>query len=252
MQRPASLVPSADAPAGQGGTATAYQAIRNAIVEGRIRPGERLIEQHLATELSLSRTPVREAVRMLVADGLAVSQRHRGAVVRVMSRADVLDLYELRARLESYGAERAAARHTADDLAAIDGGIVAIDLALARDDVDDLERTRLINVANRQVHGAISQAARHERLVHLLASTVDAPLVFESFRSFSRTQLERSNQFHRMMRDAIVRGEPGRAAALMNEHIMQGRDQVLSGMSGHAQAPGSERLLRASDASLGP
>jgi DNA-binding GntR family transcriptional regulator len=213
------------------GPVLAYSSIRAWIVEGRLRPGERLIEARIAAELNLSRTPVREAVRMLAADGLVVTERNRGAVVRTLGRQDVLDLYELRARLESYAAELAASRATPEDITAIDDGIRDFAKAIRRKDLDHLERTRLIGEANRRVHASIIAASRHNRLAHLLSSAVDAPLVFEALREFTNRELERSNLFHQLIRDTIAKGEPMRAGQLMHEHIMLGRDQILSTMS---------------------
>src|SRR5437879_5999382 len=109
------------------GTAHAYAQVRAAIVENRYPPGHRLIEQRIAEELGLSRTPVREALRMLQAEGLVVSERNRGAMVRPLSETEVVDLYGLRIRLESYAVEVASERATASEL----GGLVhgADDLA---------------------------------------------------------------------------------------------------------------------------
>jgi DNA-binding GntR family transcriptional regulator len=204
--------------------------LRKAIIEGEFRPGERIIEQRVAADLGLSRTPVREAVRMLAADGLVIATRHRGAIVRPLERADVLDLYELRGRLESYAAELASGRAQAADLAEIDAGICDFSAAMGRKDLGILDRTRLFNQANRRVHTAIIEASGHARLGHILASTIDAPLVFEAFREFSQAELERSNSFHQMIRDRIAAGEPTRAAALMYEHIMEGRDRILASL----------------------
>jgi DNA-binding GntR family transcriptional regulator len=117
------LTVAASAP-GQVGSEVAYAALRTAIIEGEFRPGERIIEQRLAANLGLSRTPVREAVRMLAADGLVIATRHRGAIVRPLERADVLDLYELRARLESYAAELASSRAQVADLAEMNLNLV--------------------------------------------------------------------------------------------------------------------------------
>jgi DNA-binding GntR family transcriptional regulator len=212
---------------GRVGSELAYEALRALIVEGRLGPGERIIEQRIAADLNISRTPVREAVRMLAAEGLIVATRHRGAMVRTLDRSDVLDLYELRAKLESYAAELAASRASALDVAEIDAGIADFDAAVKRKDLSDLDRTRLLSEANKRVHGAITDASGHSRLGHILTSIVDAPLVFDALRQFNRTERERSNLFHRYIRDRIAEGESERAAALMYEHIMEGRDRIL-------------------------
>ncbi|WP_170231214.1 GntR family transcriptional regulator [Pseudonocardia kunmingensis] len=217
-------------PSPEGGPAHAYATVRAWIVEGRMRPGEHLVEQRIAEQLGLSRTPVREAVRMLAAEGLVVSERHRGAVVRTLDRDAVVDLYELRSRLEAYAAELAAQRRTEADIVELDGGIAEFAAALDAPDEDPLARTRRISAANRRVHDAVVRAGGHERLQHMLARAVDAPLVFDAFRHFDEAQLRRSHQFHTMIRNAIAAGEASRAAGLMREHILQGRDQVLLGL----------------------
>jgi DNA-binding GntR family transcriptional regulator len=206
-----------------------YEQIVQRIIEGVYRPGERLVEQRIAEELAVSRTPVREALVRLEGAGLVVNERNKGAIVRTLTLEDIIDLYELRATLESLGAERAAARADAMDLARMDEAIVAFDLVLSGSGPMTIDAIRELNAANRAFHEAILTAARHPLLVQLLAVTVDAPLVFQAFRRFDRSQSERSNLFHRLMRDAIARQEGRRAARLMTEHIAQGRDILLTG-----------------------
>jgi DNA-binding GntR family transcriptional regulator len=213
------------------GTTHAYEQVRAAIVENRYRPGQRLIEQRIAAELGLSRTPVREALRILEAEGLVISERNRGAIVRPLSPTEVVDLYGLRIRLESYAAQLAAERITDDELrelmeAADEFGAIRHEV-----DVTTLEGVRRLNEANRRFHDRILAAARHDRLATMLARTVDIPLVFQAFRSFGPVEIERSDTFHHLIVDAIARRDGGRAAALMAEHIAQGRDAVLDALA---------------------
>jgi DNA-binding GntR family transcriptional regulator len=213
------------------GTTHAYEQLRAAIVENRYRPGQRLIEQRIAAELGLSRTPVREALRILQAEGLVVSERNRGAIVRPLSPTEVVDLYGLRIRLESYAAELAAERITEQEL----GELVeaADELGAERHgvDVSTIEGVRRLNEANRRLHDRILAAARHDRLATMLARTVDIPLVFQAFRSFGPAEIERSDVFHHLIVEAIGRRDGARAAGLMAEHIAQGRDAVLDALA---------------------
>jgi DNA-binding GntR family transcriptional regulator len=87
---------------------------------------------------------------------------------------------------------------------------------------------RQITAANGRFHQAIVAASAHRRLSALLVHAVDMPLVYQVFRHQTRAQSERSNLFHRMLRDAIAAREAQRAGALMVEHIMQGRDALLA------------------------
>lgn len=215
-----------------GSARRAYELIRAAIVEGRYRAGQRLIEQRIGEEFSLSRTPVREALRMLEAEGLVQSQRNRGAVVRPLSAKDVVDLYQLRARLESLAAERAAERVAPESVEELDRAIDEFDQAIIGD--VDIPGVRRLNQANARFHGTILEMADHARLSALLSRTVDVPLVFQAFRVFNTQERVRSNMFHRLIRNAIVAGDGQRAGALMSEHILMGRDSLLAAM---AEAP---------------
>lgn len=216
----------------RGSTREAYELIRQAIVEGRYAPGQRLVEQRIADDLNLSsRTPAREALRMLESDGLVLTEPNRGAVVRSMTVDEIDDFYELRARLEGYAAELAAQRATPDQLDRLGEAIQQFEAAIARAATGAIDGIRRVNEANRAFHDTIIAAAGHERLTQLRIRTVDLPLVFEAFRRFQRPELERSNTFHRLIHDAIVSREPARAGRLMAEHIMQGRDVLKSDLA---------------------
>lgn len=206
----------------------AYTKVRAAIVENRYPPGHRLIEQRIAEELGLSRTPVREALRMLQAEGLVVSERNRGAMVRPLSETEIVDLYGLRIRLESYAVEVATERATETELGDLVEAADAFHAVRAAGDV------ALLHEANRRFHDGILSAGRHHRLAAMLTRTVDIPLVFRAFQSFGPAELERSDVFHHLIVEAMCRRDGARASALMGEHIAQGRDAVLDAMVGSA------------------
>ena len=217
---------------------TAYAAIRQAIVEGRYRPGQRLVEQRVGEEFALSRTPVREALKLLHAEGLVLTEPNKGAVVRPLTLTDVEDIYELRAELESYAARRAAARITPDEVAEIDAAIDAFDAAVDGAAAGDLAAVQAVHAANATIHATLVGAARHDRLAQMLGRTVDVPLVFQAFRRFSHDELVRSNLFHRLLRHAVATGDADRAGRLMTEHVQQGRDVLLATMAEVASTDG--------------
>ena len=213
------------------GAAHAYAQVRAAIVENRYPPGQRLVEQRIAEELGLSRTPIREALRLLEAEGLVVSERNRGAMVRPLSPTEVVDLYGLRIRLESYAVEVATERATEAELGDLVAAADAFGEVRRTFDVDSVEGVRELHEANRRFHDGILAAARHHRLAVMLARTVDIPLVFQAFRTFGAAEIERSDTFHHLIVEAMCRRDAGRASALMTEHIAQGRDAVLDAMA---------------------
>jgi DNA-binding GntR family transcriptional regulator len=213
------------------GAAHAYAQVRAAIVENRYPPGHRLIEQRIAEELGLSRTPVREALRMLEAEGLVVSERNRGAMVRPLSQTEVVDLYGLRIRLESYAVEVATERITEQELGALVDAADEFGGVRLSVDGDSVEGVRMLHDANRRFHDGILSAARHHRLATMMARTVDIPLVFQAFRTFGPAEIERSDTFHHLIVEAMCRRDARRGAALMAEHIAQGRDAVLDALA---------------------
>lgn len=210
-------------------TADVYARIRRGIVEGRYAPGTRLVEQRLAEELAVSRTPVREAVRRLESEGLVIVERNRGAQVRPLSEPEISDLYEVRARLEAYAAELAAERATAAQVLMIQGAARAFTSCVAAASVEDrgLSTVRAFDEANARFHDALHEASHHGRIQHLIAGAVDAPLVFQAFRRFEPAELERSALFHEMIAEAVAAGSGDRAGRLMTEHVLQGRDVLL-------------------------
>lgn len=99
---------------------SAYDQLLSSIREGVFRPGDRLREEDVADRLSLSRTPVREALRRLEADGIVEHRPRQGAMVRQLSHAEVVELYEMRVVLERTAAEMAAKHGTDAEFDALD------------------------------------------------------------------------------------------------------------------------------------
>lgn len=208
-----------------------YQGIRRGVIEGQFPPGVRLVEQRLAETFDCSRTPVREAVRRLEAEGLVVVERNRGAQVRPLTETEIADLYGVRARLEAYAAGLAAVRHDQADLLAMHDAVGRFERAADAPDRTSVGVVRELEVANGAFHGALLTMSGHSRIAALVAAAVDAPLVFQALQRFAPEELQRSVDFHRFIADAIVAREAARAERLMEEHVLQGRDALLQRLS---------------------
>jgi DNA-binding GntR family transcriptional regulator len=209
------------------GRLRAYEQIRRAIVEGRYQAGQRLVEKNLGEEFEVSRTPVREALRMLESDGLVVSLPNKGSIVRPLSAQDIYDIYDLRVRLESLAAERAARDPQPDQLAILEAANKDFAALLPSFNGDDLDAVRRIEAVNRRFHQGFIEMADSWRLTQLLARTVDAVLVFQNFQSYEPAELERSLLFHQLIAHAIAIRSPERAGRLIAEHILLGRDILV-------------------------
>jgi DNA-binding GntR family transcriptional regulator len=202
------------------------ERIRGLILTGEYGPEERLIEEQLAQRLGVSRTPVRQALTMLEAEGLVEIAPNRGATVCSFSIEDVWDIYDLRAVLEGHAARRATGR--------IEGGELERMRKLAREMEglagrfdDHEEEIRVLVALNQEFHGTIVEASRNRRLQRLINRTVEIPLMFKAFFWYTPHERAISNQFHRRILEALEKGDADRAEIIMREHVYEGRNFVI-------------------------
>lgn len=198
----------------------AYESIRNLILDGSYRPGEKLSEEELAARLGVSRTPVREAVRRLHAEGLVEWAANRGATVPEWSERDLEEIFELRALLESYGAELAATRITPEEIARLRELSAEMERHAASGDPGRADR---IAVCNAEFHDIVLRAGRNHRLSALLGAVVQTPLVYRTFRRYDEAALSRSMAHHRELVDAFESGDRAWAGSVMRAHILAAR-----------------------------
>ncbi|WP_251151632.1 GntR family transcriptional regulator [Cellulosimicrobium sp. Marseille-Q4280] len=141
------------------------QVLRDQIVDGARAPGSRLVERDLAAELGVSRVPVREALRVLVAEGLVTPRPRSWAVVRTFTADDVEHLLEVRSALEQLAARRAAERHDPAALTTLDGALDRQAGAASRGDATAARR------AAADFHEALLAAAGNPMLDEITAVT---------------------------------------------------------------------------------
>lgn len=209
------------APLSRTASAAAADLIREAIIEGRVVPGQRLKEEELAQELGISRTPIREALHLLQTEGLVEAAPNRGATVRTYERADLEDMYELRALLEGQAAARAAGRVTGDDLDELRSSCDRFERLLDGSDLPALVKE------NSRFHGTILGAAGSERLSGMVRQVVAMPLVYKSYIRYSPAQVAVSFHYHRQLTHALERRDAQRAELIMREHVYEARDVLV-------------------------
>jgi len=204
--------------------------LRRSILEGEYGPDERLVEGQLAGKLGVSRTPIRQALTMLEAEGLVEIAPNKGAVVCSFSVEDVWDIYDLRAVLEGHAARRAATRIAAEELVRL--GALAREMeGLARGRTQDHEEEiRRLVALNNEFHGIIIEASRNRRLLRLVRRTVEVPLVFKAFFWYGQRERDISNHYHRQILGALESGDGERAEIIMREHVYEGRDFVIGAL----------------------
>ncbi|MFH8898896.1 GntR family transcriptional regulator [Streptomyces coeruleorubidus] len=183
--------------------------LRQEIIAGSLRPGDRLVERELAERFGVSRVPVREAIRALVAEGFVHFETPRRTVVRRLTPNDVKELFELREALEVYAAGLAASRATPQDLAEVQE---LLDRAAAATEAGDAE---LITDLNSRLHDRIVAMAGNSLLTEAL-EPVAGRLRWMTRRNEEWPQLLVE---HRELYEAIASGDPERARTHALTHV---------------------------------
>ncbi|MFC6879369.1 MULTISPECIES: GntR family transcriptional regulator [Actinomadura] len=200
----------------------AYTELRRMILSGTVTAGSRLGEAELAGTLGLSRTPVREALQRLDADGLVEVLPHRGARVVRWTAEDLVEIFELRGLMEPYAAARAARRGVpAEALEELSACCAAMETAAAKGDFQTVAEL------NDRFHGKVIELSGNRRLPALLTSVVHAPLVLGTFRRYDEAALARSMNHHRELVAALAASDPAWAEAVMRAHIRAAADHLV-------------------------
>jgi DNA-binding GntR family transcriptional regulator len=208
-------------------TEKAYSSLLARIQQGELAAGDFLVEAELARGLGVSRTPVREAIRRLAAEGLVLTEGHRRAVVRGFDEDTVAELYELRARLEGYAARRAATRIRPDELAELRELAAAMEACTGNGDrgaPDAAGASRFADL-NDRFHQVILDAARAPHLAGALRPLLQIQLLLlQRYRHRIAEHLERSCWHHRELLRALSLGDPELAEQQMRLHMLSARD----------------------------
>lgn len=192
----------------------AYGALLMEIREGRLSPGDRLRETDLAARFGVSRTPVREAIRQLEADGLVTHLARVGATVRKLDYSEVMELYEMRSVLECTAA-RMAARVASD--------VEISELKAISDDIANSGSGDEASRLNRQFHSALLEAAKNRFLIKSMLALQKTMLIL------GRTTLADEDRYksalleHKDILDALEARDGDAAERAMRAHIAAGQ-----------------------------
>jgi DNA-binding GntR family transcriptional regulator len=224
-------------PVGPPGFATksdlAYTRVRELIGTGDLAPGAVLPQAALARTIGISTTPLREALRRLMQEGLVDLDAHRNARVRPLDAAEARDLLELRQTLDPLAASLAAQRRTDADLADVRAALDGLEALSSRPSTAQLE-------SHQRFHAAIHHAAHNA----LLTQTLDGLwLKTDRYRRHGleagRTNEERDARAteHRLLFEAVRNGDPEAAADLMRRHIERSLGAQLLDRLGDPEPP---------------
>ncbi len=196
------------------------------IADGKVVAGERINEAALADRLGVSRAPVREALRGLEARGLLTKLANRGTFVRELSVKEMLDIFEMRALLLGYGAERAAELFNAKRSTALSTLLERMDEATRDSDGETYYRLNL------EYHKAILAYSGNQRAVQVYAELEKDLQRFRRHYFDFVSNMVKSNAEHRAVFEAMRRGDGAVARTLAENHVQQGKMRVLKTLEG--------------------
>jgi len=204
--------------------------LREAIVTGKYRPGEVLVAARVAEELGVSRTPVREALQALEAEGLVRSFPNRGVVVEGITPPEVEDIFTIRLALEALAARWAAQNMSEQELAELGEIVDLMEFYTAREDVEQV--TRL----DTRFHQLIINGSRSRPLKHALGGAI---YYVQQARAASLRvpgRLQRALEEHREIYRALTARDGEWAARAISTHIGHARANLLGAQASTGEA----------------
>lgn len=201
-----------------------FDALREAIISGHLKPGERMMEVQLAEEMGVSRTPVREAIRKLELEGFVVMIPRKGAYVAGISLKDIADVFEIRASLESLAAGLAAERITEEELEKLERALVAVS-----NSAEDTTLAALVE-GDTGFHDIIYQASRNTRLVQIINNLQEQLQRFRTASLGMPGRMKIAIEEHKKIVEAIAERNILLAQSLALEHIENAENSMLEAL----------------------
>ena len=208
-------------------TALALEALREGILQGEIKPGERLMVARLAEELGMSATPIREAIRILGAEGLINHRPHYGVSVADLSLEDAREIYMLRGYLEELATRLAVPRLTDQDIEKLKALENDMQQACASGDRDGLTK------ANADWHLCIYRASGTKHLLGFILR-LWALFPWDTIWVIPGRR-EQSLAEHAEIMRAILARDAETAGRLMHDHVLSGQSSVMQHLLQHGQ-----------------
>jgi DNA-binding GntR family transcriptional regulator len=199
----------------------AYELIKRMILKGYFKPGERLIENQLSKKFGVSRTPIRESIRKLAAEGLVEITPKGGTKISKLSKNDIDEIYEIRDVLESFAAEKAASIITDREIGSLEKSLEDAEKALLN---KDMKRMAQIDT---KIHNLICKSSKNNRLFQLVDVlctniTRHRELILETPGAGKEAIAG-----HREIINALKKRNKKATRKSVHDHIMRGREILL-------------------------
>lgn len=192
---------------------TVYGQLKTAVLAGQFSSGERLLEHDIARAMQVSRTPVREALKRLEAEGLLEALPKQGLVIKEYTDDDIREIYIIRETLECLAAEFAAINATMAEIALMESYVADMDR------LDENTDTSAVMDAHRCFSDAYNRASHMPTLVRLIESLKEQITRFRSVSLSGGSRRTSAREEHKGLLEALKRRNPELASALTREHV---------------------------------
>lgn len=199
-----------------------FNTLRQGILKGDLKPGERLMEIHLAKRLGVSRTPIREAIRMLELEGLVTMIPRKGAEVARISRQDLRDVLEVRKSLDSLAVSLACERITDEEKEDLNLAEEAFEQAIRSKDVTNIAE------ADVKYHDVILKASKNGRLMQMVNNLAERMYRYRLEYIKDSRNHERLIEEHRKIMKYIDEGDVENACTTIQIHIDNQEKNIIS------------------------
>lgn len=199
-----------------------FESLRKAIVEGSLKPGQRLMEVQLAEQLGVSRTPVREAIRKLELEGFVIMLPRKGAYVADMSVKDIVDVLEVRAALEGLAANLAAERMEEKEIEELKKVSEDLNEAMKERNLDEILKKDV------EFHQCIFESAGNKKLTQMINSLWEQVYRFRAGYMSDQSAMSGIREEHEQLINAIIRGEGEEASKCAKEHIERAEQYMIN------------------------
>lgn len=201
-----------------------YDQLLNAISDGEIGPDDRLVQERLAAELQISRTPIREALLRLEQEGVLTISPRGGFVLYRMDEAEVKELYQARAAIEGQAARILAHQNDPQNNAMLRATVQA------EEDIGS-PTVRSYFDANRKIHRRFVELVSNRYLLEMFDSVWNRAVAFQLFAAIEKVDLSKSLGDHMTLVDAIESGDKAHALETFTAHIQDGFELQLEGLA---------------------
>ncbi|NLO88764.1 MAG: GntR family transcriptional regulator [Clostridia bacterium] len=195
--------------------------LREAILNGKLKPGDRLVERELAEQLGVSRTPVREALRKLELENLVTHIPRKGVIVSEVSKNDVMEILDIRACLEGLGARVAAQKASEKDIEELKECIEKIKEGMSKNNMEEVSKL------HNDFHSKILEIAGYPRLSQMVSSLGDYISRFTKMGYTIPGRMDKAMKEHYELLEAITQRNPELAKQIAEDHIDNSKSVIL-------------------------